>query len=252
MGPDRSGRAILRVFRRRGFIEKMRRTGAVGMYGWKTMLRGTLLPSPLTGAGSPDLLRRIAAEGHEVGIHGWDHVFWHDNVERLSRGAIESHLRRAREAFERAVGAPPRCTATPGWICSETSLLVQEDMKLSYASDARGTRVFRPQVGGRVLATPQIPITLPTLDEVLGRDGVTAETYNDGVLARLTGTQVYAMHAEAEGRAYLGIAEDLLRKAMECVRIMPLGELPGLRGAAPAAIRTGNVPGRATPVTIQE
>ena len=174
MGPDRSGMAIFRAFRRRGFVGKMMRTGAVSMYGWRTLLRGTLLPAPLTGSANAGILRRIADEGHEVGIHGWDHVFWHDRIGTLGRGTIDHHLRRAREAFERALGVPPRCTASPGWVCSEESLLAQESLQLAYASDTRGTRIFLPRVGGRVLATPQVPITLPTLDEMLGRDGVTA------------------------------------------------------------------------------
>ena len=45
-GPDNSGKAIRRIFRP-GFLSKMLRTRAVRMYGWKTMLYGTLLPPPL-------------------------------------------------------------------------------------------------------------------------------------------------------------------------------------------------------------
>jgi len=242
--------AAARIFRHRGFLSKMMRTGAVGMYGWRTMLRGTLLPAPLIGAGHPDLLRQIAGEGHELGIHGWDHIFWHDTIFDLHRGTIESHLARSREALERAVGAPLRCTASPGWACSEESLRAQESMELAYASDTRGTKVFRPRIGGRDLATPQVPVTLPTLDETLGRDGVTPENYNDLILSRAVGAQVYTMHSEAEGRAYLPLAEDLLRRLADRTRVRPLGDLSALPAAAPATIRVGRVPGRATLVTM--
>ena len=44
-GPDNSGRAIRRVFRK-GFIGKMLRTNAPGTYGMATLLYGTLLPAP--------------------------------------------------------------------------------------------------------------------------------------------------------------------------------------------------------------
>lgn len=251
MGPDRSGMALARVFRKRGFLGKMMRTGAGSMYGWRTMLSGTLLPSRPIGSGSPDLLRRIADEGHEVGIHGWDHVFWHDRIFELHRGTIESHLHRAREAFERAVRAPLRCTASPGWVCSEESLLAQESMGLAYASDTRGSRVFRPIAGGRVLATPQVPITLPTLDEMLGRDGTTADVYNRLILSRLGGTQIHTMHSEAEGRAYLDAAEDLLRTMLDRTKVGPLGELSALQNPPPAPVVPGTVPGRATTVSLQ-
>src|SRR6516164_3285676 len=45
MGPDNSGRAILRVFHNRGFLKKMLRTKAVSMYGLRTILSGTILPA---------------------------------------------------------------------------------------------------------------------------------------------------------------------------------------------------------------
>src|SRR5258708_30708895 len=46
LGPDNSGRAVLRVFRKRGFLGKMLRTNAARMYGWRTALYGPLLPAP--------------------------------------------------------------------------------------------------------------------------------------------------------------------------------------------------------------
>ncbi|MDD2582426.1 MAG: 4-deoxy-4-formamido-L-arabinose-phosphoundecaprenol deformylase, partial [Desulfuromonadaceae bacterium] len=38
MGPDNSGKAIRRIFTRKGFLQKMLRTGAPGVYGIRTML----------------------------------------------------------------------------------------------------------------------------------------------------------------------------------------------------------------------
>jgi hypothetical protein len=45
MGPDNSGKAVFRFFTRRGFLKKMFRSNAVGMYGVRTALSGTLLPA---------------------------------------------------------------------------------------------------------------------------------------------------------------------------------------------------------------
>jgi peptidoglycan/xylan/chitin deacetylase (PgdA/CDA1 family) len=247
MGPDRSGMAALRVFRRRGFLQKMMRTGAPRMYGLRTMLSGTLLPAPLTGAGSPDLLRRIRDEGHELGIHGWDHVLWHDGLPKMSRPAILRHLARAVEAFESILGARPTCTAAPAWVCSDASLELQDALGFRFASDTRGRCPFRPLVAGRALSTVQIPVTLPTLDEVLGRDGADADGFRRMIVERLSGTQVLTLHAEAEGRAYLDVADLLLRQAG---RIVPLGELA--IGPAPACpIVHAEIPGRAGNVSIQ-
>src|SRR4030042_7073231 len=86
LGPDNSGRALLRVFRQEGFLEKMWRTRAPALYGLRTMCYGTVLPAPLIGAAAPELPRRIAAAGHEVGLPGYDHVRWHDHLLRLRAG----------------------------------------------------------------------------------------------------------------------------------------------------------------------
>ncbi|HEY3270549.1 MAG TPA: hypothetical protein VGJ89_04980, partial [Geothrix sp.] len=40
-GPDNSGKAIRRIFRK-GFLAKMRRTNATKLYGFKTMMYGVL------------------------------------------------------------------------------------------------------------------------------------------------------------------------------------------------------------------
>jgi hypothetical protein len=45
LGPDNTGRAMKRVFRK-GFLKKVQRTSVVQHYGIKTLLYGTLLPAP--------------------------------------------------------------------------------------------------------------------------------------------------------------------------------------------------------------
>ena len=67
-----------------GFLAKMLRTNAPGMYGWRTLLYGTLLPGPQIARSFPEHLRALAAAGHEVGVHGYDHVYWHDRLQRAS------------------------------------------------------------------------------------------------------------------------------------------------------------------------
>ena len=48
LGPDNTGRAIKRIFRP-GFLKKVSRSGVVSVYGFRTLLNGTLLPGPHIG-----------------------------------------------------------------------------------------------------------------------------------------------------------------------------------------------------------
>ena len=86
MGPDASGLAILQLLKNPRFLKKMLKSNAPALYGIKTALYGTLLPSPFIALSFPDLVRRIMAEGHEVEFHAWDHRRWQDGLSRRSEG----------------------------------------------------------------------------------------------------------------------------------------------------------------------
>jgi peptidoglycan/xylan/chitin deacetylase (PgdA/CDA1 family) len=206
MGPDRSGLALRRALRP-SFLVKMWRTNPFRLYGLRTLLSGTLLPARLVGAGLPSLLRAIAAEGHEVGPHGWDHVLWQDRVHRLPEAAIRAELLQAARAFEAALGVRPATSAAPGWRTSPQALTIQDELGLRYASDVRGTAPFRPAVDGGTLKTLQVPTTLPTLDELLGR----VRDLPGTLLAALRpGLNVFTLHAEVEGGPLLGTFGEFL------------------------------------------
>ncbi len=154
------------------------------------------------------------------------------------------------------MGRPPAATAAPAWITSDTALGLAERLGFKYASDTRGSGPFRPIVGGKPSSLPQVPITLPTLDEALGREGATAEMFSKQILESLRedASNVLCVHAESEGRSYLPMLESLLDRALRLGwEIVPLeellarqtGPLPGL------PVTRGLVPGRAGQVSIQ-
>ncbi len=258
MGPDNSGRAVMRVFRRRGFAGKMVRTSALRMYGLRTVLSGTLLPARPVGSGRPDLLRAIAAAGHESGVHGWDHVLWHDHLPRMDRAAAARQLRLAADAFAEATGAPPRCASAPAWVLAPGVLDEEERLGLRYAADTRGTHPFRPRMEGRVRSVPQVPTTLPTLDEMLGLDGVTEGNFAARLLDLATtggGDAVFTLHAEAEGMSFHRCLLDLLAMARDRgVATAACGDLvpPSAAGGLPVHdIVDREVPGRAGLLSCQ-
>jgi undecaprenyl phosphate-alpha-L-ara4FN deformylase len=212
-GPDNSGKAVRRIFKR-GFLHKMWRTNPLRIYGLKTLLCGTLLPPPIIGELAPELLRQVVDEGHELGIHGYDHVLWQDRLEHLGETAIAGEIERAVATYVKALKDAPRSFAAPGWQANRASLAVQERQGFLYCSDTRGTFPFMPSVQGQAYQTLQIPTTLPTLDEVLGLDGRRGEEVNDVFLAQLRSDRlnVHTIHAEVEGRAQLELFASLLRR----------------------------------------
>jgi peptidoglycan/xylan/chitin deacetylase (PgdA/CDA1 family) len=212
LGPDRTGRAIRRVFTRKGFLMKMLRSNAVSMYGPKTMLYGTLLPAPMIGQKLKSDIRAVASAGHDVGVHGWDHVRWHDYLDRMTEAQIESDYGRAHRVFEDIFGRTARSSAAPGWHATAASLAVQERHGIDYASDTRGGKPFFPKAGTRVFKFLEIPTTLPTWDESLA-DPRFAD--HDNLLNfyknAVTDTEVHTLHTEVEG----GVYAPLFRRQLE-------------------------------------
>lgn len=210
-GPDHSGRAIRRIFRR-GFLEKMLRTSAVGTYGLKTVLYGTLLPGPQIAGSYPDVVRQLARDGHEVGMHGYDHVYWQDRLPGLSPAEVTAEVLRSRDAFAEILGAMPAAFGAPGWQCTANSFASEDELGLAYHSDTRGFAPFRPQMEGRTFRTIEIPTTMLTLDESFGRYGTSAADLAAYYTAQLQpGWNVYTAHAEMEGRAQLPIFKHWLQ-----------------------------------------
>lgn len=223
-GPDNSGKAIRRVFRK-GFIGKMFRTNAPGTYGLKTMMYGTILPAPLIVPRNPDIFLRAVSEGHECGIHAWDHVAWQDTLDSMPEEKMRDEFSRAYDMFTSLCGKEPRCCAAPAWKVTAASLEMQDQFGFDFCSDTRGTSPFIPRIGDRVFKTPQVPTTLPTMDELLGSHGIDDGNINHHLLGLMKqDLNVHTVHTEMEGGAKKGVLEDLLARCTDIgISITSLG-----------------------------
>jgi len=211
LGPDNTGRAIKRIFRT-GFFKKAARTNVIGIYGVRTLLNGVLLPAPHIGKRHADVMRAVRDAGHEVGIHCYDHIRWQDGLAHMSRDEVFAELAKAREEFERIFGEPARTAGAAGWQANAMSLEAYDAAGFLYGSDVRGSHAFFPRVNGKVFKTLQIPTTLPTLDELLGRPEYPEDTLIDRYLSWMRPGQlnVLTIHAELEGMKNLELFHTLL------------------------------------------
>ncbi|MCL1893520.1 MAG: polysaccharide deacetylase family protein [Holophagaceae bacterium] len=237
-GPDNSGKALRRIFRR-GFLSKMRRTGAAKLYSLKTMLYGTLLPAPLIHPRAKAEMQAVQAAGHEVAIHAWDHVQYHDLLDKKSREWLHDWFMRAHNAFENVFSMKARAAVSPAWRCNENTLEIQEQYKLDYAGDCRGIDVFYPIVNNKTLTTLQVPTTLPTLDEILGLNGMSPSESNEYIqnLIKDDALNVYALHTEVEGGAlrdtFVSFLDGLIDRQ---IRVKTVGDwVPELKACNPPA-----------------
>lgn len=211
LGPDQTGRAISRVFRP-GFFKKVSRTSVVQIYGVRTLLNGTLLPAPHIGRRNTEVMRSVRDVGYEIGIHCHNHYRWQDYLHRMALGEVREEFVAARAEFLRIFGTEAKTAGAPGWQSTAHSREVYDEAELLYGSDTRGGAPFFPRMGGKVFKTLEIPSTLPTFDELMGRpeypdDKIVAHYLS---LLREDVVNVFTLHAEIEGMGRRQLFRDLL------------------------------------------
>ena len=262
VGPDHTGRAIRRVFRK-GFAQKVARTSVLKHYGLKTLLYGVLLPGPDIGRKAGTVMRSVHDAGFEVGLHTFDHVRWQDHVAGASEAWTRIEFERGMSAFERVFGFFPKSHAAAGWQINAHALELEREYGLGYASDTRGYAPFWPMLKAERSTCPQLPTTLPTFDELLGRDGIDESNIADAVFrlsennagASGENLQVFTLHAELEGMLLLGAFEALLRKwqaaGFKITRMAGIRDLAVQRLLPDQTVIMGEVAGRSGLLAVQ-
>lgn len=227
LGPDHTGWALKQVFRP-GFFSKVSRTSVVEHYGLKTLMYGILLPAPDIGKTCADHMRAVRDAGFECGIHTWDHRVWQDHVRVRGAEWTQDVMLRAHVRFHEIFGHTPLTHGAAGWQMNAYAFEQLDRFGIAYSSDGRASLnedgslkdrtagPYRLMVAGKTLSCIQLPTTLPTLDELLGRtiDDIVIDTSNvAAMLLRLTEQRrnhVFTLHAELEGQKLAPIFEQLL------------------------------------------
>jgi undecaprenyl phosphate-alpha-L-ara4FN deformylase len=256
LGPDHTGRAIRRVFRR-GFVGKVRRTSVLKHYGLKTLLYGTVLPGPHIGRRHASVMRAVAEHGFEVGVHTYDHVRWQDGVAQAGLEWTRRELSLAQRQFTEIFGRPARVHGAAGWQMNEHVPGLERELGFQYASDTRGVAPFRPIINGVPCEVPQLPTTLPTLDELMNEAGPSNRSLSKRLLELTERPQdhVFTLHAELEGGAFFGVFRELLQgwrdQGYTCCDLAALYEDVKLQRLPLHSIQIGSVEGRSGTLAVQ-
>ncbi len=200
VGPDNMGRHLWRLLKP-AFLIKMLRSNAPGLYGWSILLQGTFWPGRNIAKNAGAEIKAACDAGQEIGLHAWDHHLWQQKADFMTAKEAAQQLDLGYSSLQSIASRPVHCSAVAGWKCTETILLEKQHYNFSYNSDCRGDSIFIPVVNGQPLSTPQIPVTLPTYDEIIGQDGINDQNYNEHMLSLIKPDQlnVLTIHAEVEG-----------------------------------------------------
>jgi hypothetical protein len=246
MGPDASGRAVLQLMKNPRFLRKMLRTNAGRLYGMKTALYGTLLPSPMIALSFPELVEQILSGGHEVEFHAWDHRRWQDELLVRSPDWIQDWFQKGIDAYKKLVNRTPSSFGAPGWIIDDRALKIAGAYSFNYLSCTRAKAPFIHETSGLM----EIPSDLPCLEEIGIEDGVSKILD----LLRGGGMHVLPVHAEVEGGVWNRYFIELLETVSGMdYRVVPLSKIWDVlqRETLPVSkYRMELLPGRSVPCAV--
>lgn len=272
LGPDHTGWAMRRALRP-GFFRKVARTSVVAHYGLRTLMHGVLLPAPDIDKTCASEMRAARHAGFECGIHAWDHVVWQDNVRNRDAAWTSNQLKQAFERFREVFGHAPPTHGAAGWQMNGHAFALLDQLGMLYASDGRARLTehgslsdpaagpHRLDVAGRTLSCIQLPTTLPTLDELLGRviDGSIINEANAAAtilaLTEKTRDHVFTLHAELEGKKLAPVFERLLtgwrKQGYELVSLADYYQAVKHAALPVSPLSWGTIPGRSGELIVQ-
>ncbi len=218
MGPDGFKHNMKRL-RSKNYVQRILSFNPwkiISTFGVSYLLKQFSGQSGNVGADHSELLTRILNEGHELGVHGYDHFWWAGHVWNCDRNAVKEDMTRGIHAFEQAVGNYPKVWASPNWRCSKDSLQLVDEFGFQYGADCRGTSPFYPVIGEWQANTLQIPITLPCLHEIVQH---LQTKDHETIVKHLLSTMTYDRNIWCIHGYYEGVLERVLfRKCVQAIK----------------------------------
>jgi len=240
LGPDHTGREP-----KAGSLKRY--------YDLRSRLHGRVLPGPDIGTRCKDILCQVTDAGFETGIHAWNRALWEQRILGGDNNLAETEIDRACKCFSEIFHTSAQAFAAAGWRTNRHALRLTQRRGFSYASDCRGSHPFRPVIDGELIDCPQIPTTLPTLDELLALEpGFSADQAMDRIFKLSTaipGDHVFTLRAELEGMAFINAFEALLtlwkNNGVQLVALCDIRSSLDVAKLPRHSVETGEIPGRA-------
>lgn len=130
----------------------------------------------------PYILQRALKEGHELGLHGYDHYRWINELERFEDRYITALIQRGLAALDNIAKSDVRSFASPGFKVTQDFLKSIDTFNFYYSSDYKfdiPVAPFHPQFGSRTARILQIPVASDSIGEL------TIKGYNENTILSL-------------------------------------------------------------------
>jgi hypothetical protein len=120
----------------------------------------------------PAALLGITGEGHELGLHGYDHYTWMNELPHLDETTIKALISRGLEALTAASSTNVTGFASPGFTVTSALLRAIDSFAFNYSSDfkcSEPTSPFFPKTGEETRHVLQVPVSMDSIGELCAK-----------------------------------------------------------------------------------
>lgn len=202
LGDEDAGRDPLRAWRRRRID------------GVRALAFGTLQSAPDLAENARVPIADALKDGHEVGTLGLSVRAWRHRLAHADPDWVSEQCTGVWQRASPLLGQPPYVFATPDWQFNSTLLEQLTPGRCLFSSMTRGKLPYLGVSQGVRSQVPELPTTLPTIDEMIRSEGVDEVDVHGYLYAAsqrvLPAGHVFTLHAEREGIDRLALFEKLL------------------------------------------
>lgn len=129
---------------------------------------GILRKTPVEAV-CPEVLQRANNEGHELGLHGYDHYVWVNNLQQMNETKIKELISRGLKALQATAKADIRGFASPGFTVTSALLRAIDALGFDYSSDFKSnmpTPPFYPETETKRSPVLQVPVSMDSIGEL--------------------------------------------------------------------------------------
>lgn len=168
MGPDSFKKCTNRV-KEKGYLKRIINFNPIKIiktFGVQYLLNQFFKSNNYVGIAFPNIIKDIINDGHEIGIHGYDHYWWAENIYSATNKEIKNDMNKSFEALNKITKKKKIIWASPNWRCNQNVIEEIDKKKNLYGADCRGSKPFFPKFKNYKSKTIQYPISLPCLHEI--------------------------------------------------------------------------------------
>lgn len=117
----------------------------------------------------PEVLRRAINEGHELGLHGYDHFAWVTTLPRRGEAEVQELITKGLKALQATAQADVRSFASPGFTVTSALIQAIDMLGFEYSSDIKAHQPmdpFYPQTGAKKSSVLQVPVSTDSIGEL--------------------------------------------------------------------------------------